>query len=70
MFIENARIKKKYTKWRLSKVLRTAILLKVSELCQSPISFKSNRENSVFIKAAITTIIMTTDRNCLIIHGL
>lgn len=39
-------------------------------VCQSLLSFKLNGENSVFIKAAITAIIMTTDRNCLIIHGL
>lgn len=38
--------------------------------CQSLFSFKVRKENSVFIKAAVTIIRRTADRNGLIIHGL
>lgn len=39
-------------------------------VCQSLPSFMVSKENSVFRKAAVKTVRMTTDRNFLIVHGL
>lgn len=56
--IENARIKKKGTLSEKSYVAQSFWVV-----CQSLLSFKA-----VFIKAAVKTVRMTTDRNCLIVH--